>query len=85
VQKCSHGLGIFVTGQIIGLSGLAPKALPGDVPASVLSSMAWSYISVLAFLSVISIWFMSRFPINRADHEERVRRLAAAEKTVEAA
>ncbi|MGL5838000.1 MAG: MFS transporter [Sphingorhabdus sp.] len=84
VQKCSHGLGIFITGQIISFSQLQPKALPGEVEADVLSSLGWSYVAALAILSVISISFMNRFPITRADHEERVRRLAAGQKTVEA-
>jgi glycoside/pentoside/hexuronide:cation symporter, GPH family len=84
VQKCSHGVGIFITGQIVSLSGLQPKALPGEVAMPVLSTLAWSYVAVLAVLSVISISFMSRFPITRADHQERVRRLAEAQKTVEA-
>jgi glycoside/pentoside/hexuronide:cation symporter, GPH family len=76
VQKCSHGLGIFITGQIISLSGLQPKALPGEVAAPVLSSLAWSYIAALTILSIISIAILSRFPITRADHQARVEMLA---------
>jgi glycoside/pentoside/hexuronide:cation symporter, GPH family len=82
VQKCSHGVGIFITGQIISLSGLPAKAMPGEVAAPVLSNLAIAYISVLALLSITSISILTRFPINRADHEERVRKLA--QKTVEA-
>ncbi len=84
VQKCSHGVGIFITGQIIGLSGLPPQAQPGSVAASVLWSLAISYVVVLTILSVFSIGILSRFPINRADHNARVRQLAQAQKTVEA-
>jgi glycoside/pentoside/hexuronide:cation symporter, GPH family len=76
VQKCSHGLGIFITGQIISLSGLQPKSLPGEVAAPVLSSLAWSYIAALTILSIISIAILSRFPITRADHQARVEMLA---------
>lgn len=83
VQKCSHGFGIFITGTMISFAGLPQKAVPGEVAQSVLTTLGVSYIAALTALGILSISVMSRFPINRADHEERVRRLRG-EKTVEA-
>lgn len=83
VQKCSHGFGIFITGTIISFAGLPQKAVPGEVAQPVLQTLGVSYIVALAMLAIASISIMSRFPINRADHEARVRHLRS-EKTVEA-
>lgn len=76
VQKCATGAGIFLSGQIIAFSQLAPDAVPGTVPQGVLSSLLLSYGSAMLLLAVISAWWLARFPITRGEHEERVNRLA---------
>ena len=76
VQKCATGFGIFITGTIISLSGFPAQARPGEVGADVLSSLAIYFLSVLVTLAVLSITFISRFPITRADHEARIRKMA---------
>lgn len=79
VQKCSHGLGIFISGSIISISGLPAKAVPGEVAEPVLTSLWVLYIAVLAMLSICSIYLISKFPITRAAHAARLAELGAAD------
>ena len=76
VQKCATGAGIFLSGQIIAFSQLAPDAVPGSVPQAVLTSLIVTYGSAMLLLAVIAAWWLVRFPITREEHEERVNRLA---------
>lgn len=76
VQKCATGAGIFLSGQIIAFSQLAPDAKPGNVPQEVLTTLILSYGSSMLLLAVISAWWLSRFPISRAQHEARLELLA---------
>jgi glycoside/pentoside/hexuronide:cation symporter, GPH family len=75
-QKCGTGLGIFFSGLIVSLSGLPEKAVPGAVERGVITNLMLSYIIMLVLLSIASTWIFSRFPINREDHEARLRQLA---------
>ncbi len=76
VQKCATGVGIFVSGQIIAFSQLAPDATPGAVPQSVLTTLLLGYGGSMLVLAVISAFWLARFPISRAEHEARITRLA---------
>ncbi len=76
MQKCATGIGIFVSGLIVSLSGLPEKAVPGRVDIGVLDSLSLTYCSVVAVLAILSAIAFARFPISRADHEARVRLLA---------
>jgi glycoside/pentoside/hexuronide:cation symporter, GPH family len=80
VQKCSHGLGIFISGSIISISGLPAKAVPGAVAEPVLTSLWMLYMAALTMLSISSIFAISKFPITRAQHEARLAELAKANK-----
>jgi glycoside/pentoside/hexuronide:cation symporter, GPH family len=84
VQKCGVGLGILLSGLIVHWSGLPAKADPMAVSRSVIEDMMLSYVIAIASLALIAAFVFRRFPINRADHEERLRQLANAKKTVEA-
>jgi glycoside/pentoside/hexuronide:cation symporter, GPH family len=76
VQKCATGFGIFLTGTIVALSGFPAKAVPGEIAPDVLTNLSYYFLAILVTLSVISISIITRFPIRRADHEERLRILA---------
>lgn len=78
MQKCATGIGIFVSGLIVSLSGLPEKAVPGSVDSGVLDSLSFAYCSVVAVLAILSALSFARFPISRADHEARVAYLAQA-------
>ena len=77
-QKCATGVGIFLTGVIISASEFPAKARPGEVAEPVLGSLAVYFLIALVTIAVVSIAFISRFPITRSDHEQRVAKLAAA-------
>ncbi len=77
VQKCATGLGIFVTGTMVSLSGFPAQAVPGAVDSAVLDSLALYFLIVLASFALASIACIARFPISRADHDENLRRVAA--------
>jgi GPH family glycoside/pentoside/hexuronide:cation symporter len=76
VQKCATGAGIFLSGQIIAFSQLAPDAVPGSVPQDVLTTLLLSYGSTMLLLAIIASWWLARFPISREEHEARINRLA---------
>jgi GPH family glycoside/pentoside/hexuronide:cation symporter len=78
VQKCATGIGLFITGQIIGAAGIPAQAKPGQLSQTILDDFAIYYLVILAILSVASIAFIARFPISRSDHEARVAAMAAA-------
>jgi glycoside/pentoside/hexuronide:cation symporter, GPH family len=84
VQKCSHGIGIFLSGTIVSLSGFPAQAKPGDVPAAVLDNFVLYFLLVLVTIGVAAILPIFRFPITRSAHEARLVALAAAsEKKIE--
>jgi GPH family glycoside/pentoside/hexuronide:cation symporter len=75
-QKCATGLGIFLTGLIISLSGFPAKARPGEIAEPVLTSLAIYFLIALIVIAVLNIAAISRFPITRSDHQRRVAKLA---------
>ncbi len=75
-QKCATGIGIFLAGTIISASGFPAKARPGEVPAAVLDQFAIYFVIVLAMISLAASATISRFPITRAQHAQRIAKLA---------
>lgn len=78
VQKCATGAGIFLSGQIVALAQIPDNAAPGSVPLASLGTMIALYAGVSLVLTLVTAWFLARFPITRADHEARVAALDAA-------
>jgi GPH family glycoside/pentoside/hexuronide:cation symporter len=77
IQKCASGAGIFITGQIVAGAGLTAGAAPGSVPDAVVRTLVLSYGAAGLLLALSAAFWLARFPINRADHEARLERLAA--------
>jgi glycoside/pentoside/hexuronide:cation symporter, GPH family len=75
VQKCATGVGIFLTGTIVSLSGFPAQATPGEVAQPVLNMLVISILGLVVTLGSVSVLAISRFPITRADHVARVRQL----------
>ena len=80
IQKCATGAGIFITGQIVGLSQMPDNAKAGEVPQQVLSDMIIYYGVASIILALIAAYWLGRFPISREEHEERVKTLASRRK-----
>jgi glycoside/pentoside/hexuronide:cation symporter, GPH family len=76
MQKCATGLGIFLTGMIVSLSGMPPQAKPGQVAGGVIDTLTLAYCAVIVIAVIASTLIFARFPINKADHEARLAKLA---------
>lgn len=76
IQKCATGGGIFLTGQIIGFSGLPTNAAPGSVAPDIITNFVIAFGAAGVLLGLVSAWWLARFPISRAEHEARLGRLA---------
>lgn len=78
MQKCATGLGIFATGMIVSLAGMPEKAVPGEVAEKVVDDLTLYYCAIIVVLAIVSSIIFSRFPIERADHEARLKLLDEA-------
>ncbi len=76
IQKCATGAGIFVTGQIVGLSGLPDRAKAGQVDIGILQDMILYYGGASIVLAILAAYWLGRFPISRQEHEARLETLA---------
>ncbi|WP_324828494.1 MFS transporter [Qipengyuania zhejiangensis] len=86
VQKCATGGGILLSGQVIAASQLSSHAVPGSVPIEVLNQIILLYGSAITVLGIVAAFWLSRFPIDRAQHEARLAILdQAARADVDAA
>lgn len=80
VQKCGVGLGIMASGLIVHWSGLPARADPATLPRVVVENIMAFYMAAVIILGLGSALIFRNFPINRDDHEERLRILADGEK-----
>ncbi|MBX7459116.1 MFS transporter [Qipengyuania sp. 1NDH17] len=72
IQKCATGVGIFLTGQIVGAARLPDGARAGAVEQAVLSDMILYYAIAAIVLAVLAAFWLGRFPISREEHEARL-------------
>ena len=78
VQKCTSGIGIFLAGIILTIAGFPAGAKPGSVDAATIDRLTIVFASTYLLLALIGVFFFSRFPFGRAEHEARLARLAGA-------
>lgn len=76
VQKCVSGVGIFASTLLLGVIGFPSGAKPGEVAPEVVRNLGIVYVPLIAVLYLVSIAFLSIYPISRAKHEDNLRRLA---------
>lgn len=76
IIKCAGGLGLYLSGLIIGWVDFPTGAKPGAVPIAVLDNLALSYCALSAALGLGGAWLLSRYTISQKDHEARVADLA---------
>lgn len=72
VQKCATGGGILLTGLLISLVGLEPGTPPAEVSEEIVRNLAILYMGSAFLIAMIAAYWLARFPITRAQHEERV-------------
>lgn len=78
VQKCTSGIGIFVTGLILVAAGFPAKAVPGKVPVATLDRLTLIFCCCYLLFYGLAAFFYARFPFGRGEHEARLANLAAA-------
>jgi Na+/melibiose symporter-like transporter len=78
VMKAVSGVGIFGSGLLLGAVGFPRDAKPGLVDPAVIRQLALIYVSILVTVYAIAIGFLSAYRIDRATHEDNLRRLAGA-------
>ncbi len=75
VAKAVSGVGIFAAGALLTLVHFPEGAQPHQVPAHILSNLAFYYAGAVIILFGLSILCLSGYQVSREAHEERVRRL----------
>lgn len=75
IQKCTSGVGIFVTGLILAAADFPAKAVPGQVPVEVLDRLTVIYIVAATGLALVAAALYRAFPFGRAEHTARLEAL----------
>jgi Na+/melibiose symporter-like transporter len=75
MKTCTSGFGVLGAGLLLSLADFPAKAVPGQVPAAVIDRLASFYIPAIATLWGAAIVFLSFYRIDRARHEDNVRRV----------
>ncbi|MBB5699274.1 MFS transporter [Sphingomonas yantingensis] len=79
VQKCTSGIGIFVSGLILAAVGFPEGAKPGQVGADTLDWLTILFAGTYLVLSFSAAWLFLHFPFGAAEHRARVEALAASD------
>lgn len=67
IQKCTSGVGIFLSGLILSLVDFPDKAVPGGVPERTLDQLALVFAFGVLVLGLGAAWRLSRFPLRPPD------------------
>jgi Na+/melibiose symporter-like transporter len=85
MAKAVSGLGLLLSGLLLGAIGFPADAVPGHVDPAIIRHMGLVYLPAIVVLYGIGIAIIWRFPIDRSHHEENLRRLAAEAEHMPAA
>ncbi len=78
MMKCTSGIGIALSGMILGLSGFPERAVVGQVSPAVLDRMTLIFSCLTLGLAATSALVFLRFPFGRTEHQARLAKLAVA-------
>lgn len=78
MQKCSGGVGIFVTGLILSAAKFPANARPGSVPEPIIDHYTLIFAGVTIVVAACAAAVFLRFPFGRTEHEARLAKLAVA-------
>ena len=76
IQKCTSGIGIFLAGTILAIAGFPKQATPGQVPVATIDRLTIIHSVLYMTIAAVAVFFFSRFPFGRAEHEARIAGLA---------
>lgn len=82
-KKLVSGIGVFGAGIILAIAAFPQHARPGQVAPEVLQTMALCYIPFVIGLYAISITLLFFYRIDKATHEENLRRLRLSAQAAE--
>ena len=68
IAKATTGVGTMLGGVVIDLAGVETGSVPGSLGHSVLQSLGWFTIAIVASLSLVACWFYSGIRLGRAEH-----------------
>jgi Na+/melibiose symporter-like transporter len=74
--KSATGLGLLISGLLIDAIGFPTHAVPGQIDPAILRDLVLTYTPVISVLYLIMLAFLSTNRIDRATHEDNLRRLA---------
>lgn len=77
--KAMSGVGVFGAGLILSFVGFPQNAKQGEVPQSVLHTLALTEPAVIMALQICALLTILAFPINRAVHQANLRKLAVSD------
>lgn len=77
VQKCTTGVGIFLSGKIITGIGFPEGAQPGTVAAGTIDTLTVIFCALYLGFGFLAALLYSRFPFGKAEHEARIEALAS--------
>jgi len=75
--KALTGLGPLLAGLVIDAVGLQPGAAPGEVAASTVTALGLAQGGVMFVFFVCAVFFISRYDLDRARHEQILAALRA--------
>lgn len=81
VQKCTSGIGIFLAGAILAISGFPERATPGQVPVATIDRLTLTFGIAYLVIAGLAAFCFTRFPFGRREHEARLARLGAEQLT----
>jgi Na+/melibiose symporter-like transporter len=81
IQKAVSGIGIFASTLLLNAIGFPSGAKPGQVDPEVVRKLGLVYIVAVVLLYFGVLYFLSKYRISRATHEDNLQRLARARAT----
>lgn len=79
VQKCTTGVGIFLSGKIITGIGFPEGAQPGTVAGGTIDMLTIIFCALYLGFGAAAALLYSRFPFGKSEHEARIEALASAQ------
>ena len=76
IQKAVSGVGIFISGVILGAVHFPANARPGSVPPETLRALILVYLPSFVGLYAVAIAFLGAYRFSREDHQRNLRSLA---------
>lgn len=74
-RKFVQGFGVVSATVILSIAQFPKGAQPGEVSMETVNTLGLLYAPTVFTVWMIMIWFLSRYRINRADHEANLRKL----------